>query len=344
MSPPLNIFQFIYFDEYSITPKYLQLTDCILKAIEEGKIGKDYLLPSINDLSYELEIGRNTAEKAYNHLKKKGIVGSVPGKGFFIMQSEFKQTIKVCLIFNKLSAHKKIIYDSIADALIKHGSIDLYIYNNDFNFFKKLLQSKGEGYTHYVVIPHFLEGAENAYKIIDTIDKDKLILLDKFLEGVTGEFGAVYENFEKDIYNALREALPRLSSYHTIKLIFPGESYYPKEIVKGFQTFCDEYAFSHKIVNQINQEPIEGGEVYINLMEDDLVKLIEKIMEKRLVVGRDVGVISYNETPLKKIILNGITTISTDFKMMGEQAAQLILSKSKEHIEIPFRLTLRPSL
>jgi DNA-binding LacI/PurR family transcriptional regulator len=67
-------------------------------------------------------------------------------------------------------------------------------------------------------------------------------------------------------------------------------------------------------------------------------------MEKQLVVGRDVGVISYNETPLKKIILNGITTISTDFKMMGEQAAQLILSKSKEHIEIPFSLTLRPSL
>ncbi len=29
-----------------------------------------------------------------------------------------------------------------------------------------------------------------------------------------------------------------------------------------------------------------------------------------------LGVISYNETPLKKIILNGITTISTDFQMM----------------------------
>lgn len=52
--------------------------------------------------------------------------------------------------------------------------------------------------------------------------------------------------------------------------------------------------------------------------------LIEKIIETKLEVGKQVGVISYNETPLKKIILNGITTISTDFHLMGGKA-QLIL-------------------
>jgi DNA-binding LacI/PurR family transcriptional regulator len=54
--------------------------------------------------------------------------------------------------------------------------------------------------------------------------------------------------------------------------------------------------------------------------------------------------ISYNETSLKKIILNGITTISTDFQMMGEKAAELILNQSTEHVAIPFYLTLRNSL
>jgi len=29
---------------------------------------------------------------------------------------------------------------------------------------------------------------------------------------------------------------------------------------------------------------------------------------------------------------------------MGRTAAELILSNSKEHIEVPFKLTLRPSL
>ena len=79
-------------------------------------------------------------------------------------------------------------------------------------------------------------------------------------------------------------------------------------------------------------------------MENDLVFLIEKILTTKMKVGKHVGVISYNETALKKIILNGITTISTDFQMMGEKAAQLILNKSSEHIEIPFYLTLRSSL
>lgn len=49
-------------------------------------------------------------------------------------------------------------------------------------------------------------------------------------------------------------------------------------------------------------------------MENDLVVLIEKIIEKNLQVDTDVGVISYNETPLKKIILNVITTISPILK------------------------------
>ena len=79
-------------------------------------------------------------------------------------------------------------------------------------------------------------------------------------------------------------------------------------------------------------------------MENDLVLLIERILATSLQVGKQVGVISYNETPMKKIILNGITTISTDFQMMGEKAARLILDNSKEHIEIPFHLTLRSSL
>jgi hypothetical protein len=138
--------------------------------------------------------------------------------------------------------------------------------------------------------------------------------------------------------------LPQLEKYHTLKIVFPSYTYFPQEIVNGFKRFCQQYAFNYKVIHKIADEPVKPGEVYINLMEDDLVVLIEKILCTSLQVGKDVGVISYNETPLKKIILNGITTISTDFQMMGEKAAELILNKSSEHIEIPFHLILRESL
>ncbi|RXK83071.1 GntR family transcriptional regulator [Filimonas effusa] len=338
------IFQHLSIDYYAATPKYLQLVHGIMKATGEGVLKENDLLPSINELSFEFEISRDTAEKAYKYLKKLGILGSVPGKGYFIKTTDLHQPLKVFLLFNKLSAHKKIVYDAFTSTLGDLAAIDFYVYHNDFSLFRKFLSNSKNDYTHYVIIPHFLEGGENAHAIINTIPKEKLILLDKLVPGVEGDYAAVYEDFGKDIYRALEEANDLLSKYHTLKIVFPEYTYFPKEILEGFFRFCGQYAFNHKVVHDIITEPIAPGEVYINLMENDLVILIERILATQLKVGHEVGVISYNETPLKKIILNGITTISTDFQQMGEKAAQIVLSRSQEHIALPFYLNRRASL
>lgn len=337
-------YKLIYFDDFSVTPKYHQLANCITKAIEDGKLNVGDVLPSINELSYHFEICRDTAEKGYKQLKLQGIIGSVPGKGYFIQNVDINATHRVFLMFNKLSPHKKLIYDSFVKTLGDRVTVDFYIYNNDLALFRKLLDNAKAEYNYYVIIPHFIEGEEKAPQIINTIDKNKLILLDKVIPGVSGDFSAVYENFEKDIHVALEEALTRLKHYHTLKIIFPENSYYPEEIVKGFISFCTDYAFSYKVVHDIEKEKIGKGEVFINLMDDDLVKVIEMIMKTKWKLGKDVGIISYNETPMKKIILNGITTISTDFEAMGRDAANIIKSGKKARIETPFGLTLRNSI
>jgi DNA-binding transcriptional regulator YhcF (GntR family) len=339
-----NIYRYISIDEYAVTPKYIQLTNSIVKAIEEKKIEKGYLLPSINDLSFELDISRDTAEKAYKHLKKLGVIGSVPGKGYFISNTDVKQPVRIFLLFNKLSTHKKIMYDAFVASIGEDAVIDFYIYNNDFALFRKLLTNKRDDYTNYVIIPHFLEGGENAHEVINTIPKEKLLLLDQTIPGVDGNFAAVYEDFEKDIYDALEQAVEKLSKYQTIKIIFPDYTYHPKQILEGFYRFCNQYAFNYEVVADLDKNSIAEGEAYITLMENDLVTLIEKIIETKLEVGKQVGVISYNETPLKKIILNGITTISTDFYAMGAKAAEFVRNKSTEHFATPFYLTLRESL
>lgn len=339
-----RIFSLIEIDEFSATPKYLQLTNSILSAISVGKIKKDDILPSINELSFEFEISRDTAEKGYRHLKKLGVLNSVPGKGYYVAKTDVQRNLRIVLFFNKLSAHKKIIYDSFVETIGEDAAIDFYIYNNDLALFKKLLLNAIDRYTHYVVIPHFIEGGDNAAEIINFIPTEKLILLDKKIGGVKGVYGAVYENFEQDIYHALEEAKDMLSKYQTLKLVFPDKSYFPVEIVEGFRKFCMEYAFNCQVVNDVATEEIEEGNAFINLMESDLVALIERIMSLNFEVGRQVGVISYNETPLKKIILDGITTISTDFQQMGRMAAQLILNNSKDHLEVPFYFTPRSSL
>ncbi|MBY0346975.1 MAG: GntR family transcriptional regulator [Hydrotalea flava] len=337
-------FKFIELDTLSATPKYLQIANSIIKAVISGKLQDNDILPSINEFSSEMDVSRDTIEKGYSYLKKIGILASIAGKGYFIKNSKLLQFYKIFLLFNKLSTHKKIIYDSFIETLGQSATVDFYIYNNDFNLFKELLSKSIDNYTHYVIIPHLREDNKTSTEILKLIPAGKLILLDKNIDSMCGNASTVYENFEQDIYNALEEALPHLNKYHTIKIIFPNYTYHPNEILNGFARFCSEYAFNHTVIDEIEEENIEDGIVYISLMEDNLVTLIEKIIDREKVIGKDVGVISYNETPLKKIILNGITTISTDFKLMGEKAAEIILNKEQAHYAVPFQLTLRNSL
>jgi len=337
-------FKFIDIDVLSVTPKYLQITNSIIKAVTNGKLQENDVLPSINEFSNELDVSRDTVEKGYRHLKKIGLLDSVPGKGFFIKNANSFQFYKIFLLFNKLSTHKKIIYDSFASTLGTAATIDFYIYNNDFNLFKEFIKKSIDNYTHYVIIPHLTQDTETFTDVLKMIPSEKLILMDKTISSMEGKCSSIFEDFEQDIYNALKSAIPQLEKYHTIKIIFPYYTYHPKEILIGFYNFCVEHAFEHKIIHDIKEEVIEDGVTYISLMEADLVILIEKIIDCKKEVGKEVGVISYNETPLKKIILNGITTVSTDFSLMGKNAAELILNKEQGHIAVPFHLILRNSL
>ncbi|MCY7349921.1 MAG: GntR family transcriptional regulator [Cytophagaceae bacterium] len=334
----------IKIDEYSTTPKYKQIVNSVLTGIERGTIKLNEVLPSINELSMLFDISRDTAEKAYKYLKTLGILDSVPGKGFYIKSVHYRQKRRIFLLFNKLSPHKKIIYDAFVETLGDDVAIDFYVYNNNFRLFRELIEGQDGTYTHYVIIAHFLEGGERAIDVLNQLPKEKLIILDKLVPGITGEYAAVYENFEKDLFNSLIEAEDLLRKYQVLKLIFPSYSYHAKEIMIGFQKFCTEYGFAYKIISDVTTEPLAAGELYINLMEDDLVMLIKRVKASGLRVGDELGILSYNETPLKEIILDGITVISTDFQKMGQTAARLVMDNSTEHLENPFRLIVRKSV
>ncbi len=335
----------IKINEYSKTPKYRQIINSVVNAIEAKTISVQDRLPSVNRLLIDFDISRDTIVRAYDHLKKIGLVESVPGKGYFLVSNNFKRKARIFLLFNKLSAHKKIIYDAFSATLGDQASIDFYIYNNDFRLFKKYILGHLEtNITHFVIIPHFIEGGEEASKVINLIPKHKLILLDKLIPGIEGDFGAIYQDFEHDIYLALNETIELLRKYQRIRMIFPPESYHAEEILVGFSNFCVEYAFDFNIISDISSADIRKGDVFVNLRLDDLVTLIKRVKEKKFVVGSDVGIISYNETPLKEVLLDGITVISTDFQNLGQTAARMILKKQRMQVANPFRVFLRNSL
>lgn len=327
------------------TPKYQQLYDSVIRNIEQRLIGPGCRLPSIFEVSSEFDVSHGTVEKAYRLLQAAGIVNSVNGKGYYIRHTGIDQKLSVFLLFNKLSAHKKLIYDAFVDSLGPDATVHLHVYYNDFERFRDLLQQQDDRtLTHYVVIAHFFDQEDKARQLIDQLPKQKLLMLDRQLDGLRGNYAAVYQNFKADIDSALTEALPLLAKYQQLTIIFPNQTYLPRAILNGFFAFCSQHGFGAQLIASIDTEPIEAGTAYITLMEDDLVPLVKKIKQTPFKLGEDVGILSYNDTPVKEIILDGITVMSTDFTQMGRTAAQLIRENRADHVENPFRLIVRRSL
>lgn len=332
--------------EESKVPKYQQIVDSVLSAIGNKKASTGDKLPSVNSLLIEFDISRDTVVRAYDHLKQTGIIESVPGKGFYVRNDQLRLKARVFLLFNKLSEHKKAIYDAFSRKLGDDATIDFFIYENNYRHFKELiLEAKKRNYSHFVIICHFEEGGDDLCGFLKSeISLDKLIILDKRLPGNCLDVATVYQDFEKDIYNALCELNPRLQKYDRLRMLMRSKTYHPAEIKKGFIRFCGEFAFDFSTVENIQDETPEKGTVYVNLKEGDLVALIKKLKQSDLVIGRDVGIISYNDTPIKEVLLDGITVLSTDFENLGTQAAEMVLGIRSGQIENPFYVIPRNSL
>jgi len=338
-----NVYNLIKIDNTSIIPKYLQIVKSIGNGIENNCLPTGYRLPSINELSYELDISKDTTVRVYKVLKEMGVIDSTPGKGYYTSLNNHLKEIKIILLFDELSINNKTIYDSLVRNLGKDAIIDLFIYNNNLSDMCDILKVHREGYSHYLILPPSFDDPRFT-ELLKTIPQNKLILLGRLSENINMVYSAVYEDFVSNIFNVLLRALDKLKKYNTIKAILPKHNHFNTAIIKGISAFCKEQQFNFETIYNLNEEKITKGIAYITLDEEDFVFLIEKILYSKLIAGKHVGLISYNETPLKKVILEGITTISADFYLMGEKAAELIVQKSKKKISIPFKLILRDSL
>lgn len=332
-------------DEHVAIPKSVQLSNAFLHALEKGDLLKDDLLPSAIELSEQLNIPISVIEALYKGLQDNQVILPVPGEETFLVNSGSEKPLSILVLFNKLSRHKKIILDAFIQALAGRYLLDFHIYHNELRIFKKILkQAEKKDYARYMVIPSFEEDDQRAYHLLNAIPKEKLLLIDKLDPLVKGNFAAVYEDFEKDIYDSLQQLNGSLSKYQTIKLLYPDNSYYPKAIINGFSRYCIDYAFDYAVFSDIHQETIRENVAYICLSEDDLILLVDKMLVSGYKIGKDIGVISYNETPIKKLIVNGVTTISTDFRLMGAKAAEMVSSPQHDLFAVPSAVIIRNSL
>lgn len=335
-------------DPDSQIPKYKQVVNYLLAGIEKGKISVGSRIPSINELSEEFYLSRDTVEKAYTYLRQRKVIKSVKGKGYYVSQAAPLNQISVCLIFNKISAYKKIVFHAIVHELGAQASVDLYVHHCNPALFKSILHKKLTEYDYFVMMPHFEEVTTDIVQTIKRMPPDKLVVIDKYLPQLDDYgCGAVYQNFKSDIFKTLEGMLDTLKRYKRLVLVFPTDEVYPypKEIAEGFRLFCQTYDIPYAVADEFicGKTELRKMDAFIVIEDSDLVNLLKESQHRKWRIGRDIGILSYNDTPLKEVLANGITVISTDFKKMGQRAAQMILRNSFQKVENPFSLIRRKS-
>ncbi len=326
-------------------PIYLQIVNSITDAIRRGNYKKGERIYSINELSNEYFLARDTVQKAYNILHERGIITSVKGKGYYVNETDIDTTYRVLLLFSKISNYKRQIYNAFVDTLGKNAAVDIKIHHFNTGILKEHISTHLNDYDYFVIMPHFYDNPAEALTIIKTIPSDQLIILDKNIPYTDLNSAAVYQDFQNDIVDALEQGLDLLGKYDKLYLAYPDVDAYSPEIPVGFRKFCMQNNYKNAILPEINDDTVVSArEAYIVIEENDLCRLIRKAREQNLEIGKDVGIISYNDSPLKEILLDGITVMTTDHVKMGQTAAKFILDNSKEKIKNPFVLIKRKSL
>lgn len=324
------------------TPVYQQIINSVLTRIQDGSFSLGSQLPSINQVAIDYSLARETVVKAFKILQEQGIISPIQGKGYFVSSLQLNVKNRIFVLFDTFSAYKEVIYNALTDSAGPDDFIDIYFHHFNFKVFEKMISESIGNYQSYVIIPMEHERLD---EVLSAVPSDKLYLLDIKPQNSESKYSGVFQNFEDDIFNALTSAVDLCRKYSKLILVFRNQiTDPPAGIIKGFNRFCKANKFdSATIRTSINKRKLSSGEAYIVIDDEDLVYLAENAKASGLKLGTDLGIISYNETPLKKIAANGISVISTDFAEMGNLVAQMFINKQKAFIYNTFRFINRGS-
>ncbi|WP_299584541.1 GntR family transcriptional regulator [uncultured Sunxiuqinia sp.] len=329
----------IQIDDTLGIPKYRQIINSIYQGIINGNLKVGDKIPSLNQICHEFDLSRDTVMVAFNELKAKGIINSIPGKGYYINSTEVNVDQRIFLLFDELNAFKEDLYTSFLNSLDIKSNVDIYFHHFNFQVFKDLIMEAAGNYTSYVIMPATFDFTAD---ILSVLPRENVYILDRKKADLE-DYPVVYQDFEADVYAALDSGKDLLQKYKKLVMVFPGGKE-PEGRMIGFKKYCEEHEINYEIVRSLINRPIEKGEAYFVPSDRNLVRLVKMATENKFTLGVDFGIVSFNDTMLKEVVAGGITTISTDFNLMGQTLAQMVSERSKAQTSNPATLIRRNSL
>jgi len=314
-----KIFEYIIFDQ-AHKSKTNGIVDGILESISNNDLSKGEQLPSVNKFIKKLGVARMTVVKALNILKERGIIVSEDKIGYYVRDIRVKRELKVFLFLTGFHSYHETLYNNIIERINAQDiTIDLYFHHGNPKIFKSVLHENIGSYGLYVITGFDDVLVKTA---LSHIPPKKLlqIIRPPLIEGVP--------SITQDFYIGLKKSLDvlkgRLLTYKRFILVFPSRKGHPEEIKVAFTEFCSENGIEYQIEKKVTRDLITKGTAFWVIEDCDLISLIKMGEDLQLKLGSELGILSYNETPMKEIIRNGITVVSIDFAMMGQSISRFI--------------------
>lgn len=323
--------------------KYLQLVDHILHLIETDQLHIGDRLPSLKQFEQQFNISKETVLKGLNHLLEKGIIESVYRKGYYVRKKSVEHTFRIFLLLDKMNIMRDKFYHTFFESTKDIADIDIYFHHHNAKVFEKLILENLNSYTHFVIAAYLKEDVND---ILNHIPASKRIMIDFDQPHLQGQYSSIYQDFKLDIFDALTKVISKLKKYKQLVLIVPEEAFHAHLVIDGFLQFCQEHHFPYTIQHDISSTNFKKGNTYITFSryDTDDVKLIKLARKKKYQLGKDIGLISYNDTDVKEILEGGITVISSDFEAMAHSVAATIEQKKTIRQRNPTKIILRQSL
>lgn len=316
--------------------KVKQLADHIQRSVSMNELMPGDKLPSINTLSQKYHISRDTVFKAFNELRARGVIESIHGKNYYVSH----RLKNVLLLLDEYTPFKDVLYNALVSRLPSNYKIDLWFHQYNEQLFNTIVRESYGMYNSYLIMNYSNEVLAGS---VSRIDPKRLLLLD-FGNFDKQGLSYVCQDFDHGFYDALDQTRVDFGKYRKIIFLFNKGHKHPQSSKEHFVRFCRENGLAFEIIDAFPPgKPVEENALYIIIKQTDVVEVIKRSKVDRLTVGRQFGIIGYNDNPFYEVIENGISAISIDWEEMGNLAADFVLTGKPISCYLPTKIIRRGS-
>ena len=316
--------------------KVTQLADALSQAISRKEFLEGDSLPSINQLSAQYGVSRDTVFKAFLDLRERGLIDSTPGKGYYVTS----QVTNVLLLLDQYTPFKEALYNSFVRHLPINYKVDLLFHQYNERLFNTILRESIGKYNKYIVMNF---DNEKFSTVLNKINPSRLLLLD-FGKFEKEKYSYICQDFDESFFQAVNQLGVQLRNYSQLVCLLRKCLKRRQSSKVYFTRFCQEQGFLCEIQEDIENLIVRKGVAYIAIKQQDVVKVVKQGRLEGLKCGKDFGLLAYNDIPSYEVIDEGITSLSIDWEMMGNEAANFVLNNVPVQKFLPTEVRLRKSL